>query len=54
MARLVVGESLVDVVTSCGVPQGSPISQTLFLVFIADLFGWLSHLGGFKSSGLRR
>ena len=45
MAYLIVGESAVEVATSCGVLQGSPISLTLFFIFIDDLLRWLQHLG---------
>ena len=51
MARLIVGESTVEVATSCGVPQGSPILLTLFLVFINNLLCWLQHLGRLRFQG---
>ena len=34
---LVVGEASLEVRPSCGVPQGSPLSPPLFLVFVDDL-----------------
>ena len=45
IAGLVVGESAMEVATSCRVLQGLPISPTLFLVFIDDLLHRLQHLG---------
>ena len=46
---LVVGDHSAEIVTSCGVPQGSPISSTLFLVFIDDLLRILQPLGRLRS-----
>lgn len=51
MARLVVGESSVEVVASCKVSQGSPILLTLFLVFIHDFLCRLQHLGRLHFQG---
>ena len=41
----IVGESVIEVATSCGALQGLPISLTLFFVFIDDFPNWLQHLG---------
>ena len=37
LSQMVVGEATLEVHPSCGVPQGSPLSCPLFLVFIDDL-----------------
>ena len=44
MARLIEGESAMEVATSCEVPQVSPISPTLFwsssMIFFANYSTW--------------
>ena len=37
LSHVVVGEATLKIRPSCGVPQGSPLSCPLFLVFIDDL-----------------
>ena len=51
IAMLEVGERTREVLTSCGVLKGSPLSPSLFLVFIDDLIHSLSSLGPLKAQG---
>ena len=48
---LEVGEHTREVLTSCGVPQDSSLSPTLFLAFIDDLIHSLSSLGPLTAHG---
>ena len=43
-SMLEVGTSRLEVVPECGVPQGLPLSLTLFLIFIGDLLHRLARL----------
>ena len=53
IVMLEVGEHTREVLTSCGVPQGSPLSLTLLLVFIDDLIHSLSSLAPSRPKDLQ-
>ena len=48
---LCVGDSELEVMPECGLPQGSPLSVTLFLIFINDLLQSLGHIHMLRSQG---